>query len=240
MSERRSASRSSSPRASRIVMPWSPMGPESKTLSPALHRARVNLHAAQRTTDARRRDVHAIGLAVFHDLGVAAGDLHSRSARGICHRAHFRLQQLCREARLRERNVTTMASARAPDTARSFTVPFTASSPMDPPGKLNGLTTKLSVVMAICAAIDGEMRGISQRFCGCAKEQWSKQAFDEPATGLAAGSVSHFNLWFAEAHSRRSILRGFPRDIPGGAFRNRGRCHAVWPTMFTIAVLRCS
>ena len=31
--------------------------------------------------------------------------------------------------------MTTRASARAPETARSFTVPFTASSPMEPPGK---------------------------------------------------------------------------------------------------------
>ena len=42
-----------------------------------------------------------------------------------------------------------MASALAPETARSFTVPFTASSPMEPPGKVSGLTTKLSVVMAM-------------------------------------------------------------------------------------------
>ena len=36
----------------------------------------------------------------------------------------------------------------APETARSFTVPFTASSPIDPPGKNNGCTTKESVLMA--------------------------------------------------------------------------------------------
>ena len=33
------------------------------------------------------------------------------------------------------------ASGLAPDTARSLTVPLTASSPIDPPGKRNGLTT---------------------------------------------------------------------------------------------------
>ena len=41
--------------------------------------------------------------------------------------------------------VTTSATARAPATARSFTVPFTASSPMEPPGKTSGVTTKPSV-----------------------------------------------------------------------------------------------
>ncbi len=44
--------------------------------------------------------------------------------------------------------VTTMDSGLAPDTARSLTVPLMASSPMEPPGKLNGFTTKQSVVMA--------------------------------------------------------------------------------------------
>ena len=45
-------------------------------------------------------------------------------------------------------SVVTSATGRAPLTARSFTVPFTASSPMDPPGKASGVTTKLSVVIA--------------------------------------------------------------------------------------------
>ena len=40
------------------------------------------------------------------------------------------------------------ASGRAPDTARSLTVPFTARSPIEPPGKRIGLTTKESVVIA--------------------------------------------------------------------------------------------
>src|SRR5262245_16734329 len=37
----------------------------------------------------------------------------------------------------------------APATARSLTVPLTARSPIEPPGNRSGLTTKLSVVMAI-------------------------------------------------------------------------------------------
>ena len=40
------------------------------------------------------------------------------------------------------------ASGRAPETARSLTVPLTARSPIEPPGKRIGLTTKLSVVIA--------------------------------------------------------------------------------------------
>ncbi len=40
------------------------------------------------------------------------------------------------------------ASGRAPDTARSLTVPLTARSPIEPPGKRIGLTTNESVVSA--------------------------------------------------------------------------------------------
>ncbi len=45
--------------------------------------------------------------------------------------------------------VVTSAIGLAPDTARSLTVPLTASSPIDPPGKRSGRTTKLSVVTAM-------------------------------------------------------------------------------------------
>jgi len=44
--------------------------------------------------------------------------------------------------------LTTSANGRAPETARSFTVPLTANSPIEPPGNRSGLTTKLSVVKA--------------------------------------------------------------------------------------------
>ncbi len=43
--------------------------------------------------------------------------------------------------------VVTSATGRAPLTAKSFTVPFTASSPIEPPGNTSGVTTKPSVVI---------------------------------------------------------------------------------------------
>ena len=45
-------------------------------------------------------------------------------------------------------NAAVRNSGRAPLIARSFTVPLTASRPMSPPGKNNGVTTKESVVSA--------------------------------------------------------------------------------------------
>ena len=78
---------------------------------------------------------------------------------------------------------------------------------MEPPGKLSGFTTKLSVVIAMRSAVDGKMRGIAQRFGRRAKEQRRKQAFDQPAAGLAAGAVRHLDLRVAKAD--------FCRDRPG-------------------------
>ncbi len=48
---------------------------------------------------------------------------------------------------------TLSASGRAPATARSLTVPLTASSPIEPPGKRSGLTTNESVVNASSSRI---------------------------------------------------------------------------------------
>ncbi len=85
-------------------------------------------------------------------------------------------------------------------------VPLTASSPMEPPGKRNGLTTKLSVVKAIGCAVEFQMCGITEWFKRTRKEKWRKQALHESAAGLATGPVCHFNLGIAEAHHRWRAL----------------------------------
>ena len=141
VSERRSASRSSSPRASRIVIPWSPIGPLSSTLSPARTERGSSVEPLVHRADAERRDVHAVAHAVLDDLRVAADDRHARA------RAPRRPSPALRRAARRSAspasrmNDAISAVARAPDTARSFTVPFTASSPIEPPGNRSGLTT---------------------------------------------------------------------------------------------------
>ena len=162
------------------------------------HRLRRDLDAGEQTPDSGRGDVHAVGLAVLHDFGVATGNADTGFFRGVRHRANFRFQNIGGQVPLQERSVTTIASARAPDTARSFTVPLMASSPMEPPGKRSGLTTKLSVVIAILRAVDLNVRGITQRSRTRTKEKRRKQSFDESSAGLAAGAVRHFNLRFAK------------------------------------------
>ena len=54
-----------------------------------------------------------------------------------------------------------IASGRAPATARSLTVPLTASSPIEPPGKRSGLTTNESVVISILAGRAGVAHRLS-------------------------------------------------------------------------------
>ena len=90
--------------------------------------------------DPGRIDVAAVRLALLDHLGVAGDHLHpgDRAAASI-------------EAMIRTRSMTGKPSSRmnpadrhigvAPDTARSFTVPLTARSPMSPPGKNSGETT---------------------------------------------------------------------------------------------------
>ncbi len=68
----------------------------------------------------------------------------------LSHGANFGFQDLGGKASFKHKSDNDCLGL-APETARSLTVPLTASSPIEPPGKARGLTTKLSVVMATCA-----------------------------------------------------------------------------------------
>ncbi len=66
-------------------------------------------------------------------------------------------------------------------------MPFTASSPIEPPGNRSGVTTKLSVVMATGWAADRDAGGVAERSpssAARAEEQRREQAVDEPAAAL--------------------------------------------------------
>ena len=78
VSDATSASMSSSPRASMMVMPWSPIGPETmhRVAGPRARRPR-ELDARSIDADAGGVDVAAVGLAPLHHLGVAGDDLHA-------------------------------------------------------------------------------------------------------------------------------------------------------------------
>ena len=110
---------------------------------------RPELDARRHEADAGRGHVEAVGLAALDHLRVAGRDRDTRRAPAASrHRRRDPAQVGDREALPRRRSRPRAQSGRAPETARSLTVPLTASSPMSPPGKKSGLTTYESVVNA--------------------------------------------------------------------------------------------
>ena len=155
-----------------------------------------------------------IGFAMLDDFRVAADDADAGAFGGAAPWRELRLRRISVARPASRMKVTTSASALAPETARSFTVPLTASSPIEPPGKRSGLTTKLSVVMATRAPLRFEVSGVAQAArVEAAEEQRREQPFDQPAAGFAAGAVRHLDLRVAEADFRRGDARSARRQL---------------------------
>ncbi len=129
--------------------------------------------------------------------------------------------------------LTTIASGLAPETARSFTVPLMASSPIEPPGKLNGFTTKLSVVIA--RRTPPMLRDAASFNSGWAEpiQQRSEQAFDQATAGNASGAVGHFDLRLAKLDLRyRAVVR---RQASRRPRQRGGRCLPMFVTVISCA-----
>ena len=163
VSDSTSASSSNSPRASMIAVPCSPIEPETRiaVAGPQARRrerrARVDLRRSRscRGTSSRR----------------------GRARRPSCRRRRSRRPPRPRRAAIASTSARSSsaerpssstidrlsASGRAPAIARSLTVPLTASSPIEPPGKRIGLTTKLSVVNASSTPPTSTVAGVGQR-----------------------------------------------------------------------------
>ena len=93
---------SSSPRASMIVTPWSPIGPDTRTASPGRTCAAPSVRRPFEHADAGGGDVAAVGLAALDDLGVAGDDLHAGRPRPRRHRRDDPPQVGDREALLED------------------------------------------------------------------------------------------------------------------------------------------
>ena len=124
-----------------IAVPCSPTVPLTRMRSPGRSadgghpRPRIHL------PDAGGAHVHLVGVSALHHLGVAGDHLHPGGARGgsaMASTSALSSSAASPSSRISDR---LSPSGRAPDTARSFTVPFTASSPIEPPGNRIGLTT---------------------------------------------------------------------------------------------------
>ena len=133
VSERTSASSSNSPRASMIAVPCSPTLPESRILSPGAIADGASVAAWVATADAGRVDVHAVGVATLDDLRVAGRDLDPGGGGRVRNRLDLP-GSVSADSPSSRISDSDSATARAPLTARSLTVPLTASSPIDPPG----------------------------------------------------------------------------------------------------------
>ena len=192
---RSSASSSNSPRASMIAVPCSPIGPETRIRSPGRSAAGESSargstgrgRSCRRTSSRRGRARRPWCRRPRLDAGRLGG------ARD---RLDLGAQLVGRQALL-EDSERLSASGRAPATARSLTVPLTASSPIEPPGKRIGLTTKLSVVSASRAPSTVTRRRRRARPSARAEGR-HEQALDQRLRRLAAGAVGHRDALVAE------------------------------------------
>ena len=123
--------------------------PERRTASPWPDALRAQLDARVEEADPRRRDVQPVAPPVLDDLRVPRDDGHTRLAAARAMERDDNAAVPSTSSPSSTTNAARSASGRAPAIARSFTVPLTASSPMSPPGKLSGRTTKESVLKAI-------------------------------------------------------------------------------------------
>ncbi len=147
VSDSTAASSSNSPRASMIAVPWSPIVPDTMMRSPGRRPAGdSDARSSTAPTPAVQRYIWSAWPRSTTLVSPATTCTPAASAaRAIASTSPRSTSDGSPSSSTIDR---LSASGRAPATARSLTVPLTASSPIDPPGKVIGLTTKLSVVSA--------------------------------------------------------------------------------------------
>ncbi len=147
VSETTGASSSNSPRASMTAVPCSPIGPESRIRSPG--RSEPGESEARGSMRPRPVVVTYIESHLPRSTTlVSPAMISTPAARAAAAIASTSARRSSAERPSSSTSESVSASGRAPAIARSLTVPLTASSPIEPPGKRIGLTTKLSVVIA--------------------------------------------------------------------------------------------
>src|SRR3954452_1221144 len=140
VSDSMGASSSNSPRASRMAVPWSPTGPDSRIRSPGAR------PAGERSARLSRRPRPAVQMYISSawprsTTFVSPATTSTSAACAAAAIASTSPRSTSASRPSSSTSDTVSASGLAPAAARSFTVPFTASSPIDPPGKRIGRTT---------------------------------------------------------------------------------------------------
>ncbi len=130
-----------------IATPWSPIVPETSTLSPGRTCSGASGTSCSRTpTPVVTTYIEShFPRSTTLVSPVTTGTPAARAASAMAVTSARRTSAGSPSSSTR---ATDRASGRAPDTARSLTVPLTASSPIEPPGNRIGRTTKASVVSA--------------------------------------------------------------------------------------------
>src|SRR4051794_12382212 len=152
VSDSTGAASSNSPRASMIAVPWAPISPETSSRSPG-----CSASGASRARESRRPTpvVHTYMPSAWprSTTFVSPVTIRTPAASAAAAIAATSVRSTSASRPSSRISAALSASGRAPATARSLTVPLTASSPMEPPGKRSGLTTNESVVSATSSII---------------------------------------------------------------------------------------
>src|SRR3954452_2606559 len=176
VSETMSASSSNSPRASMIAVPCAPIGPESRMRSPG----RGGEKAARGSRWPRPVVVMYRPSACPRSTTlVSPPTIRTPAVSAARARASTSSRSVCASSPSSRMRLTVSATGRAPAIARSLTVPLTASSPIDPPGKRRGLTTKASVVIATSPIIAASSSAIAN--AGCSSPSTRREVALPPA-----------------------------------------------------------
>ncbi len=176
-----------------IAVPCAPIGPETSTRSPGSSAAGESEARSSRwpTPDVLMYIASAAPRSTTFVSPVITATPASEAARAIASTS-ARSSSASRPSS--RTSATLIASGLAPAIARSFTVPFTASSPIEPPGKRIGLTTKVSVVRETAVPAIVDRARVGELVEGLGGEGGGEQALDQRLGRLAAGAVGHRHL----------------------------------------------
>ena len=181
-----------------IAVPWSPIVPETMIRSPGRRPAGESDARASTAPDARRAEVHLVGVAALDDLGVAGDDLARRPTR--------------------RRRAIASTSARSTSAGRpsSSTIDRLSASGRAP-GDREVVDRAVDRQLADRAAreadrldheavgrerdvdaADRERAGVGERRERGRAEGGDEQALDQRLRGLAAGAVGHRDVLVLE------------------------------------------
>ena len=142
-----SATSARSPRASMTAIPWSASVPDTSTTSPGSTRAASSTRPSG-TIPMPAVVTYTPSAAPWPTTLVSPVTMATPAAEAARAMSSTSSRSSAIGKPSSSTNAAASPSGRAPITARSFTVPFTARSPTDPPGNRRGCTTNESVVMA--------------------------------------------------------------------------------------------